>query len=476
MRIFYNYIILLIALLFFSVKVRSQQCTDFQLLNEPYPICSGESIYLSSDYYNSTGVNVDTSFQWSINGTLVSNSNNFDTILVNNTNNTLDFTINFRGEADGGSCVFDSTFSISVYPLPNVNIIIQDVSCFGDTNGSIEFILNNTNQIIYNANWQQVSTTHNNLPYGSYQYNIQENFGNFTCSIDTTIEINQPNVITKDSVKIIDDNCGQGTGKLVFFGLTGGTLPYSFFDSNSNQYYSYNDSIILGIAGSSTLKFITVSDANGCQYDLIPNGFYIDSNDYDVPDSPIYDSPYVLCVNDSLVLLDQESNNTGLKHYFSFTNGSLFKVTNNNPTVLYNVPIIFDTIQVKVEGKLGELNEGCFSNFTIVELEHIECEDSTSVENTVNAFSPNSSLVENSTFQIGLDYVYNEAIVDVKVKIYNRWGDVVNEFDNYNNSSNVWHGDNFNGEELPEGTYFYTVQIPSQSFSTSGWVYLDRTN
>jgi gliding motility-associated-like protein len=58
-----------------------------------------------------------------------------------------------------------------------------------------------------------------------------------------------------------------------------------------------------------------------------------------------------------------------------------------------------------------------------------------------------------------------------KVEIFNRWGDLVNSFQNYNNADVVWKGTNKNGEPLPDGTYFYILNIRNGS-TFKGWVYV----
>ena len=53
-----------------------------------------------------------------------------------------------------------------------------------------------------------------------------------------------------------------------------------------------------------------------------------------------------------------------------------------------------------------------------------------------------------------------------KVVIYNRWGDVVFEVDNYNNTTNVFAGLSSNGVKLPSGTYYYKVTFESRPAMT----------
>ncbi len=56
-----------------------------------------------------------------------------------------------------------------------------------------------------------------------------------------------------------------------------------------------------------------------------------------------------------------------------------------------------------------------------------------------------------------------------QVLIFDRWGDRVRQFDNYNNSSVSWDGTNSRGEDLPDGTYYYILTI-SNGARYNGWI------
>jgi gliding motility-associated-like protein len=60
-----------------------------------------------------------------------------------------------------------------------------------------------------------------------------------------------------------------------------------------------------------------------------------------------------------------------------------------------------------------------------------------------------------------------------QVSIYNRWGSEVWSASGYDNSKVVWKGDNSQGQPLPDGTYFYIVNIGSGN-PLKGWVQLTR--
>lgn len=83
---------------------------------------------------------------------------------------------------------------------------------------------------------------------------------------------------------------------------------------------------------------------------------------------------------------------------------------------------------------------------------------------TYNAFSPNGD--GRNDFWI-IDGI--EGYSENTVTIFNRWGDVIIRFDNYNNSTVIWNGHD-NGDKLvPSGTYYFVVDV-NGSQNQSGWV------
>jgi gliding motility-associated-like protein len=64
-----------------------------------------------------------------------------------------------------------------------------------------------------------------------------------------------------------------------------------------------------------------------------------------------------------------------------------------------------------------------------------------------------------------------ENFPDNNVQIFNRWGDKVNNFTHYDNTAQVWKGTNYDGKLLPDGTYYYVLQIKNLKTRT-GWILL----
>ncbi len=99
----------------------------------------------------------------------------------------------------------------------------------------------------------------------------------------------------------------------------------------------------------------------------------------------------------------------------------------------------------------------------------------TSLTNVNLIFTPNGDEHNNTlTFDNLDDYENN------RLTVYNRWGNVVYNIENYQND---WKG-NSNGratlskdEDLPEGTYFYTLELGNNGKLTKnnkGWIYIHR--
>ncbi len=82
-----------------------------------------------------------------------------------------------------------------------------------------------------------------------------------------------------------------------------------------------------------------------------------------------------------------------------------------------------------------------------------------------SGFSPNFDDVNESFTVLGI-YQFP----DNRMEVYNRYGNIVFEMDSYDNS---WEGTYFDGEPLPEGTYFYVFE-DGKGRTYTGYVYIRR--
>jgi gliding motility-associated-like protein len=89
-----------------------------------------------------------------------------------------------------------------------------------------------------------------------------------------------------------------------------------------------------------------------------------------------------------------------------------------------------------------------------------------------NALSPNGDGM-NDTFIIQYIDIIPETQRN-KVTIFNRWGDVVSETENYDNKDRVFKGFNKSGNEVPSGTYYYKIEFSSGRATKMGYLLLKR--
>jgi gliding motility-associated-like protein len=72
-----------------------------------------------------------------------------------------------------------------------------------------------------------------------------------------------------------------------------------------------------------------------------------------------------------------------------------------------------------------------------------------------------------------------ELYPDNTITILNRWGNIIYKVDNYDNVNNVWNGKSsqgvrFGGDDLPEGTYFYILDLKNGEKARTGYIYLNK--
>jgi gliding motility-associated-like protein len=77
--------------------------------------------------------------------------------------------------------------------------------------------------------------------------------------------------------------------------------------------------------------------------------------------------------------------------------------------------------------------------------------------NVFDGLSPNGDGLNDFFMIENINFIEPEN----RVKIYNRWGDLVYDVSNYDNSSRRFEGVSDSGKELPSGTYYYKIEFPS---------------
>jgi gliding motility-associated-like protein len=81
-----------------------------------------------------------------------------------------------------------------------------------------------------------------------------------------------------------------------------------------------------------------------------------------------------------------------------------------------------------------------------------------------NGISPNGDGNNDTWIIKGIEKYPENTIL-----IYNRWGDKIREFVNYNNTTVSWDGKNENNKPLPNGTYYYLIEVKNVG-TLKGWI------
>ena len=155
---------------------------------------------------------------------------------------------------DSNRCRVRDSAKIS-QPTPlSMNLIKQDVRCFGNTNGTIHALVSG-GSAPYTFRWSNGNTTDvvTNLAIGTYRITLTDKNG---CSKIDSATVSSPAkiVITtlQDSAKCFGDANGRARAR-----VTGGITPY-IFNWNNTQFDSIATSLRVGI------QRITVTDGIGC--------------------------------------------------------------------------------------------------------------------------------------------------------------------------------------------------------------------
>ena len=200
------------------------------------------------------------------------------------------------------------------------------------------------------------------------------------------------------------------------------------------------------------------SAEDSVQINLFPEAYASTANNLVECDDASNDGVenFDLSIQNEQILSGQDPNEYFISYFESLEDAQ----TENNPLTLNYTNIINpQQIFARVEHvDAVSSNSGCYSisDFTI---EVISSE--LSICNIPEGISPNGDGF-NDRFVLE-NYQVNS------LKIYNRYGKLVYNVNDYNND---WEGQSYDGNKLPVGTYFYHI-VYDDNLEKTGWIYIN---
>lgn len=415
---------------------------------------------------------------------------------------------------DSAGCIASITCQVE-QPLHGIaiNSTVTPVRCTGDSSGAIA-IIPSGGIAPYAIQWSSGETGASvfALTAGVYQVVVTDSN---SCSSSESFSVLQParplNVVSG----VLPSNCLEGLSGRIVLTAEGGTTPYTFAWA-----HGASDSIVSVPAGRYPVRVV---DGHGCSVER-----EIVVNDLSAVDLIAEGDP-LICPGKLIKLTGPSIAGASYQWHFngvpliganqaffvtsapgeytvqvvsacgSFESPPLEIAMRIPPQVSISNDVILcagESTRLEVSGgssflwspELGlddahsaspQCTPSNSTHYTVVVSDEAGCSSSASVMVTIlcdepsvsNGFSPNGDGVNDTFFIDGLDD-YPENVIH----IYNRWGTLVYKEKPYGNGwngkSNV--GGAFMGQDLPDGTYFYLLDLGMNRKPVQGFVYLKR--
>lgn len=325
-------------------------------------------------------------------------------------------------------------------PYANFSVV---ENCEADTTYFSDFSLNGAGTIV-SWDWDfddNSSTSTDQNPtyvyqtYGSYQVSlmVESSFG-CTDTVVKTVNANEK----PEADFTYDPSCENDQVIISFFDnstVNSTTISSWYYDFGGDGAQAVQNPVQMfnGVGNYTITQIITT--AEGCQ-DTIKKVIF-------VPDEPVagfyYNTDNGANIGAEYTFIDTSAN--AVEWYWVFGNNSTSIL--QDPTTEYYANGTY-TVTQYVTSSLGCMD----STSTIITINTVTTEINTLIP---NAISPNGD-GNNDVWKLEfIDYVNPEA----QIIIFNRWGQTIFESIGY---PEPWDG-TYNGEDVPEGTYYYLIKI-----------------
>ncbi len=340
---------------------------------------------------------------------------------------------------DDLGCFSDTT--VHVYDIGAGTIVFDDytnINCYGDSSAYISITMVDGTPV-FTYSWSEGSNTDSiyNIPAGTYTVTVTDNND---CVVIDSIVITQPQTALDFTVNSVNISCNGLSDASIFVSVNGGTPPYDYLWSTGDT--------------SSTLV-----NLNKGTYILV----VVDSNGCTRTDSVVVIEPGAIQINHVLTQPSCPGSSDG-KISLAATGGT------GKLTYLW----AYDN---NVSGNTqAELEEGTY-DITVTDENNCQSTYSVTLKSIEDVclmiptlFTPNNDNYNDTWLIKGAQFYDN-----LKIEIYNRWGDIVFSFAGSGNEylNNPWDG-KFNGKEMPMGSYVYIIDLGNGDEPLNGVVSLKR--
>ncbi|WP_395053628.1 choice-of-anchor L domain-containing protein [Flavobacterium sp.] len=319
-------------------------------------------------------------------------------------------------------CATTTTLNISV--LAPVTATFTQINAICQNNVAPVLPTTSSNGVIGIWNPSTITTAN----FGTTVYTFTANSGQ--CATGTTMNITINPIPVLSVIQDVD-------------ACTSYTLPALTLGNYYPQTNGQGTQIPAGTIISSSQTIYVFAQSN-----TIPN--CTDEESFDVTINPIPQFAIAGgCQGSSYVIEASPINN-------SFTNNVNYSWTNAAGTIVGNTQSITVTVVGNFTCLITVNGTGCLKS-EVFTANDITC-------SIPKGISPNADGLNDSFDLTGLNVT--------QLSIFNRYGSKVYAKGNY---SKEWFGQADNGNDLPDGTYYYVIETGT-SENRSGWVYINREN
>ncbi|MEH6769986.1 T9SS type B sorting domain-containing protein [Maribacter arcticus] len=309
---------------------------------------------------------------------------------------------------DRNGCYKESnTVSIEFEPAADFNATtIVDVSCFGESSGSIQFNLvdNNGYQLtfsLFDSDDQPLgengSGFFSNLPEGDYRVVINQRKGSASCDYEENYSISAPSSAIQGNAVLIQDYTCLQEGIIEAQNVSGGTVPYEYSidginfipdtTANAHRFENLTD-------GTYT---VTIRDANDCTF--VTNQIVIERPNPPT-DLTIVESQ-ITCPAQTVNLTVNAINGTAPYTYSIIAPSTIAPTSTTGNEAAFN-GLAPDTYTVRVTDV-----DGCFydENYTINAINPMSASGTTT--QPISCFGAADGIIRfNVNFQVGQNFTY----------------------------------------------------------------------